>query len=269
MPPDLRQWIPANHLAHFIVDAVDSLPLTNLQVNERGTGDEQYPPRMMLSVLSYCYATGTFSSRAIEQATHTDVAVRFLSGDTHPDHDTICSFRRENKQLLAATLGQVLAMARELHLLKVGNITVATDGTKILANASKHAAVSYQRAGEQIEWIPARFDPAGHDRRSRDQRLARVGAGIPADQARGLLSGQGSGIRLTSGEGPAVQIPSGVLTIRTFPVRLSGCVPLGSGQPSACDDLEGTTGGPGARPGGGGDRHLRNPDRAPQAGQDR
>lgn len=153
LPPDLRQWIPENHLAHFIVDAVDSLPLTNLLVNERGTGDEQYPPRMMLSLLSYCYAIGTFSSRAIEQATYTDVAVRFLSGDTHPDHDTICTFRRQNNQLLAESFVQVLAMAGEMRLLKVGNITVATDGTKILASASKHAAVSYQRAGQQIELL--------------------------------------------------------------------------------------------------------------------
>jgi transposase len=153
LPPDLRQWIPENHLAHFIVDAVDNLPLTNLLVNERGTGDEQYPPRMMLSLLSYCYAIGTFSSRGIEQATYTDVAVRFISGDTHPDHDTICTFRRQNKALLAESFVQVLAMAGEMHLLKVGNITVATDGTKVLANASKHAAVSYQRAGEQIELL--------------------------------------------------------------------------------------------------------------------
>jgi hypothetical protein len=104
-------------------------------------------------LLSYCYAIGTFSSRAIEQATYTDVAVRFLSGDTHPDHDTICTFRRQNKQLLGESFVQVLALAGEMHLLKVGNITVATDGTKILANASKHAAVSYQRAGEQIELL--------------------------------------------------------------------------------------------------------------------
>jgi transposase len=61
LPVDLRQWVPENRLAHFIIDAVDSLPLTNLAVNERGTGDEQYPPRMMLSLLSYCYDTGTLS----------------------------------------------------------------------------------------------------------------------------------------------------------------------------------------------------------------
>src|SRR2546425_8981074 len=112
LPPDLRQWIPEDHLAHDIVDAVEALPLTTLRVNEGGTGDAQSPPRRMLSVLIYCDASGTFSSRAIERATHTDVAVRFLSGDTHPDHDTICEFRRQNRELLAESVVQVLALAR-------------------------------------------------------------------------------------------------------------------------------------------------------------
>lgn len=184
LPPDLRQWIPQNHLVHYIVDAVDSLPLTNLQVNERGTGDEQYPPRMMLSLLSYCYATGTFSSRAIEQATHTDVAVRFLTGDTHPDHDTICAFRRQNKQLLAESFVQVLALAREMHLLKVGNITVATDGTKILANASKHTAVSYQRAGEQIELLEREVSALLQKAEDADSTPLQDGLTIPGEIAR-------------------------------------------------------------------------------------
>ena len=153
LPPDLRQWIPEDHLAHYILDAVESLPLTTLRVNERGTGDEQFPPRMMLGLLIYCYATGTISSRAIERATHTDVAVRFLSGDTHPDHDTICEFRRQNQPVLAESFVQVLEMAQELKLLKFGQLTLAADGTKVLANASKHSAVSYQRAGEKIELL--------------------------------------------------------------------------------------------------------------------
>jgi transposase len=158
--------------------------LTNLQVNERGTGDAQYPPRMMLSLLSYCYAIGTFSSRAIEQATYTDVAVRFLSGDTHPDHDTICTFRRQNKQLLAESFVQVLALAREMHLLKVGNITVATDGTKVLANASKHAAVSYQRAGEQIELLEREVAALLQKAEDADSTPLQDGLTIPDEIAR-------------------------------------------------------------------------------------
>jgi transposase len=153
LPPDLRQWIPEDHLAHYILDAVEGLPLTTLRVNERGTGDAQYPPRMLLGLLLYCYASGTFSSRQIERATYTDVAVRFLSGDTHPDHDTICEFRRQNRELLGESFVQVLALARELKILKVGQITLAVDGSKVLANASKHSAVSYQRAGQQIDLL--------------------------------------------------------------------------------------------------------------------
>jgi transposase len=150
LPPDLRDWLPEDHLVRYVIEAVEALALSLCQVNERGTGDEQYPPRMMLSLLIYCYATGTFSSRAIERATYTDVAVRYLCADTHPDHDTICAFRRRNEPLLKETFLRVLAMARELKFLKVGQITVAADGTKVLANASKHAAVSYERAGEMI-----------------------------------------------------------------------------------------------------------------------
>ena len=184
LPPDLRQWIPQNHLAHFILDAVDSLPLTHLPVNERGTGDAQYPPRMLLSLLSYCYAIGTFSSRSIEHATYTDVAVRFITGDTHPDHDTICAFRRQNQQLVAESFVQVLAMAREMHLLKVGNITVATDGTKILANASKHSAVSYQRAGEQIELLEREVATLLQKAEDADSTPLQDGLTIPAEIAR-------------------------------------------------------------------------------------
>ena len=153
LPPDLRQWVPADHLGHYILDAVESLPLTTLRVNERGTGSEQFPPRMMLSMAIYCYATGIFSSRAIERATYTDVAVRFLTGDTHPDHDTICEFRRQNRAVLAESFVQVLALAQELKLLKFGQLTLAADRTEVLANASKHSAVSYQRVGEQIELL--------------------------------------------------------------------------------------------------------------------
>jgi len=103
LPPNLREWVPVNHLAHFILDVVEELDLRQVRVNERGTGSEQYPPRMLLALLLYCYATGLFSSRRIEQASWDSVPVRLICGDTHPDHDTICTFRRENKALLEET----------------------------------------------------------------------------------------------------------------------------------------------------------------------
>jgi transposase len=150
LPPNLRDWVPADHLAHFILDAVEALDLRQVQVNKRGTGDEQYPPSMMLALLIYCYASGIFGSRRIEQSTYDSVPVRLITADTHPDHDTICTFRRENKALLAESFVKVLQLAQELKVLKVGQITTAVDGTKVLANASKHSAVSYERAGEMI-----------------------------------------------------------------------------------------------------------------------
>jgi hypothetical protein len=105
---------------------------------------------MLLALLIYSYATGTFSSRRIEQSTYDSVPVRLLTADTHPDHDTICTFRRENQALLTESFVKVLQLAQQLKVLKFGQLTVAVDGTKVLANASKHNAVSYERAGEMI-----------------------------------------------------------------------------------------------------------------------
>ncbi|HEY5892265.1 MAG TPA: transposase, partial [Chthoniobacterales bacterium] len=138
--PDIRDWMPKNHLVHFILDAVEELDLRSALVNERGSGSEQYPPSMLLALLIYSYATGVFSSRQIERATYENVAARVLCADTHPDHDTICTFRQRNGKLLKESFGQVLQMAAACGVLKVGGITVAIDGTKMLANASKHAA---------------------------------------------------------------------------------------------------------------------------------
>lgn len=155
LPPDLRDWVPEDHIVHFILDAVETLGGDSWIVNERGSGDEQYPPSMMLSLLIYCYATGRFSSREIERASYTDVVVRYVcGGEHHPDHDTICTFRKRNRKAFEGLFVKVLMMARESKTLKkVG--TIAVDGTKILANASKHAAVSYERAGQQIEMLEA------------------------------------------------------------------------------------------------------------------
>jgi transposase len=146
LPVDLREWVPGDDLVHFVIEAVDSMQLPSMAVNRRGTGSEQYPPRMMLALLVYCYAIGLFSSRRIERATYRDIAVRYLTGDTHPDHDTICAFRRQNASVVKEAFVEVLRLASEMKLLKVG--TVSVDGTHIRANASKHKSVRYDRAGE-------------------------------------------------------------------------------------------------------------------------
>lgn len=150
LPHDLKLWIPENHLVHFILDALETLDLTGFKVNTRGTGSKQYPPRMMLALLIYSYATGRFHSRKIEEATYSDIAIRYIcGGDYHPDHDTICTFRRVNEKIFEECFVKVLALAQELgKLKKIGTISI--DGTKVKANASKHSAVSYKRAGEMI-----------------------------------------------------------------------------------------------------------------------
>jgi len=151
LPADLRDWVPEDDLVHFVIEAVKTLPAGEFVVNGRGTGYAQYPPSMMLALVIYCYANGIFSSRRIERATYRDLGVRFLSGDTHPDHDTICSFRRQNEKLIAKFFVRVLELARELKLLQVGTISV--DGTRLKANASKHRGVNYQRSGQLIKQL--------------------------------------------------------------------------------------------------------------------
>jgi len=144
LPPDLREWVPQDDLAHFVIEAVERVGLGVFKVNWQGTGKAQYHPRLMLALLIYCYANGIFSSRRIERATHRDVAVRFVAADQHPDHDTIATFRRENAAAIATAFAEVLLLAREVGLLKLGMVSI--DGSKIDANASKIRSVRYDRA---------------------------------------------------------------------------------------------------------------------------
>lgn len=114
LPPDVRDWIPEDDLAHFVIAAVERVDLGAFKVNHRGTGSAQYHPRMMLALLIYCYANGIFSSRRIERATSRDIGVRFVSANVHPDHDTIARFRRENFAAVAESFLQVLLLAKEI-----------------------------------------------------------------------------------------------------------------------------------------------------------
>lgn len=144
LPPDLKAWLPEDDLAHFVIAAVDRVPLAAFVVPARTGGKPQYHPRLMLALLIYCYANGIFSSRRIERASYRDIAVRFVAANLHPDHDTIAAFRRSNKAAIETAFLQVLLLARESGLLKLG--TVSIDGTKIDANASKIRSVRYDRA---------------------------------------------------------------------------------------------------------------------------
>ena len=146
LPVDVREWVPDDDIVHFVIGAVEEIDLRGAQINERGTGSAQYAPAMMTALLIYCYAHGIFTSGKIERASYRDVAVRYLSGDTQPDHDTIATFRRRNRGLFEQCFVQVLEMASEAGVLQVG--TVSIDGTKVGANANKYKSVSYERCEE-------------------------------------------------------------------------------------------------------------------------
>jgi len=182
LPCDLREWVPQEHIVHFILDAAEQIPTSHFRSNERGTGSEQYPPAMMLALLIYCYATGRFGSRTIEAATYSDVAVRYLCANLHPDHSSICEFRTANEKAFTAAFVSVLELAQQLKLTKVGAVSV--DGTKIQANASKHAAVSYQRAGEMVEQLELEVKELMERAKQDEAKEAQEPLDIPAELTR-------------------------------------------------------------------------------------
>ena len=146
LPPSVDEWLPERHLARFVVEVIDGLDLRVMSGAYRGSGSASYHPRMLLGIVVYGYATGVFSSRKLERATYDSVAFRFIAANDHPDHDTIAAFRRRFLKEIEALFVQILLLAREMGVLKMG--TVALDGTKIHANASRHSALSYEHAGK-------------------------------------------------------------------------------------------------------------------------
>ena len=148
LPPSVDEWLPERHLARFVTEVISGLDLGAMEGSYRGSGEASYHPSVVLGLLVYGYATGVFSSRKLERATYDSVAFRFIAANQHPDHDTIANFRRRFLKQIEALFVQVLLMAGEMGVLKLG--TVALDGTKIHADASRHSALSYERAG-QIE----------------------------------------------------------------------------------------------------------------------
>jgi transposase len=146
LPPSVDEWLPEQHLARFVVEVVDGLDLRGMSGAYRGSGSASYHPRMLLGLLVYGYATGVFSSRKLERASYDSVAFRFIAANDHPDHDTIATFRRRFLGDIEGLFVQVLLLAREMGMLKLG--TIGLDGTKIHANASRHSALSYEHAGK-------------------------------------------------------------------------------------------------------------------------
>jgi transposase len=153
LPPSLQDWLPEKHLARFVVEIVEQLDLRSLKVTYAGRGSQPYNPEMLVALLFYGYATGVFSSRKLERSTYDSVAFRFIAANSHPDHDTIATFRRRFLPQLNKLFAQILLIAHQIEVLKQGNVSL--DGSKIKANASKHKALSYEHACKLEEQIKA------------------------------------------------------------------------------------------------------------------
>src|SRR5712675_76095 len=182
LPPSVDEWLPERHLARFIVEVIDRLDLSAMSRSYRGTGSASYHPRLLLGLLVYGYATGVFSSRKLERATYDSVAFRFIAANDHPDHDTIATFRRRFLKDIEGLFVRVLELAREMGMLKLG--TVALDGTKIHANASRHSALSYEHAGKIEEQLKAEVADLMARAESADAAEVADGMSIPDELAR-------------------------------------------------------------------------------------
>lgn len=182
LPPSVDEWLPEDHLARFIVEVVDGLDVSALEKAYAGRGSAAYHPSVLLSLLVYGYANGVFSSRKIERATYDSVAFRFIAAGGHPDHDTLATFRRRFLDELAGLFVQVLEMAQEMKLLKMG--TISLDGTKVKANASRHSALSHGHI-EQLEiQIKAEVDSLLALAEQADQSAVPDGMSLPAEITR-------------------------------------------------------------------------------------
>jgi len=144
LPPSVQEWVSDSHLARFIVEIVDQLNLEEIESSYRGRGSSAYHPKMLTALVFYGYATGIFSSRKLEAATYDLVPCRYIAANTHPDHDTIATFRRRFLPQLTKHFHTILLIAAEAGVLKLGSVSL--DGTKVKANASKHKALSYEYA---------------------------------------------------------------------------------------------------------------------------
>jgi transposase len=143
-PPSVQEWLPQDHLARFVVDVVEQLDLSRIEGSYAGRGSDAHHPAMLICLLVYGYATGTFSSRALERASYDSIAFRYITGNSHPDHDTINSFRKRFIKDIEVVFVQVLGYAQAMGMLKLGKVSL--DGTKVHANASRHSAMSYGHA---------------------------------------------------------------------------------------------------------------------------
>jgi transposase len=182
MPPSVQEWLPQNHLARFVVEIVERLDLGSMTTAYRGRGSDAFHPAMMVALLFYGYATGVFSSRKLERATYDSVAFRYVAANQHPDHDTIAHFRKRFLTELSALFVQILGVAQQTGVLKVG--TVSLDGTKVHANASKHSALSWEHACKIEAQLKAEVEELLRLAEEADGRDLPDGMSVPAELER-------------------------------------------------------------------------------------
>jgi len=181
-PPSVQDWLPEDHLARFVVDMVTQLDTRSITEAYAGRGSKAYHPEILLSLLFYGYATGVYSSRKIEQATYDSVAFRFISVNTHPDHDTIATFRKRFLDQLKPLFVQLLMLAHEMGLMKLGKVSL--DGTKIKANASKHHALSWGHACKLEKQLQAEVRELMRLAQKADSEKPPEGMDIPEELSR-------------------------------------------------------------------------------------
>lgn len=182
LPPSVDEWLPNDHLARFVVEVIEQLDLGELTRQYAGRGSAAHHPAVLLGLLIYGYANGVHSSRKIERATYDSVAFRYVAANTHPDHDTLATFRRRFLKEVEALFVQVLVLAREMKLLKLGHI--ALDGTKIGANASKHKALSWAHANKIEAQLRQEVQTLLALAETSDRAAAPDGLDVPAEIAR-------------------------------------------------------------------------------------
>ncbi len=159
-PPGIQDYLPEDHLARFVVEMVDQLDMSTLLSVYAGKGKKPYHPAMLVALLFYGYATGTFSSHKLEKATYDSIAYRYICANTHPDHDTIATFRKHFLKELEGFFVEILLIGQPMGLVKLG--TVSLDGTKIKANASKHKALNWTHANKLEAQIKAEVEELLH-----------------------------------------------------------------------------------------------------------
>src|SRR5271156_5825778 len=182
LPPSVDEWLPKTHLARLVVEVIGGLDLSALRNSYCGGGSASYDPELLLGILLYGYASGVFSSRKLERASYDSVAFRFVAANEHPDHDTIAAFRRRFLPQVEVLFVRVLLLAREMGVLKLG--TVALDGTKIHATASRHSALSYEHAVKIEAQLKAEVTELLARAEAADQTNVPDGLSIPEELAR-------------------------------------------------------------------------------------